>query len=80
MTFNVLNALSLDTTSVSNTLGVMIEKERQIASSCINYFQQYSFDASAVVDEKDRTKMVDWCYIIVDECQLGRECVAMVRE
>ena len=80
MPSTVLTTLSLDIASVSDTFGVMIEKEQQIANSCTNYFQQYSCDASAVVDEKDRTKMVHWCYDIVDECKLDRECVALVRE
>ena len=77
----IFNSLSLDTAHVAETLAVMIQKEQRIARNddCTNYFYQHAFDSSAVVDEADRMKMVDWCYKIVDECKLDRECVAMVR-
>lgn len=84
MTPNTMfNYLSLDTAHVAETLGVMLQKERRIAR--INYFQKYSSSllllessVDEVVNEQDRTKIVDWCYNCVDACNVDRECVALV--
>ena len=34
-------------------------------------------ERSKLITPKDRTKIVDWCYDIVDRCHFKRECVAM---
>ena len=81
MTPNTMfNSLSLDTAHVAETLGVMLQKERRIAR--INYFQKYSSSllllessVDEVVNEQDRTKIVDWCYNFVDACNVDCECV-----
>ena len=74
-------ALSRDTTAVAESLSVMIQKE-QTFYKCRDYLGKRSSSISSPVDDTviitqtDRTKIVEWCYGIVDKCQLNRETVA----
>jgi hypothetical protein len=65
-------------TSVAESLSVMMQKERSVYRSC-DYLKEVLVD-DGVINEEDRTKMVDWCYSVVDICQLERETVAMAME
>ncbi len=61
--------------------------EQEVAHSCCNYL--YNDDSSNEapdtciapichrITEDDRSKIVDWCYRIIDLCQLKKESVAM---
>ena len=61
--------------------------EQEVAHSCCNYL--YNDDSSNEAPDTctapicyritvdDRSKIVDWCYCIIDLCQLDRESVAM---
>ena len=61
--------------------------EQEVAHSCCNYL--YNDDSSNEapdtciapichrITEDDRSKIVDWCYSIIDLCQLKKESVAM---
>jgi len=63
---------------VAESLAVMMQKERSVYKSC-DYLKEILVD-DGVIDEEDRTKMVDWCYSVVDICQLERETVALAME
>ncbi|KAL3765057.1 hypothetical protein ACHAWU_009425 [Discostella pseudostelligera] len=65
-------------TSVAESLAVMMQKERSVYKSC-DYLNGTS-GIHGVIDEEDRTKMVDWCYSVVDICQLERETVAVAMD
>ena len=75
------SALSRDTTAVSESLSVMIQKE-QTFYKCRDYLRKSSSSMSSpeddtiIITQTDRTKIVEWCYGIVDKCQLDRETVA----
>ena len=73
-----------NTTSVTESLAVMMHKERTVYKRC-DYLNSTTLglqDEGGVVllDEEDRAKMVEWCYSVVDTCQLDREAVAMAME
>ena len=63
--------------SVAESLAVMMQNERTVYRSCDYLHNSLS---SLGIDEKDRKKMVDWCYTIIDVCQFERESVAMAME
>ncbi len=65
-------------TSVAESLATMIQKERSVYRSC-DYLNGI-LGVQGVINEEDRTKMVDWCYSVVDACQLERETVAMAMD
>ena len=75
------SALSRDTTAVAESLSVMIQKE-QTFYKCRDYLRKRSSSMSSldddtiIITQTDRTKIVEWCYGIVDKCQLDRETVA----
>ena len=75
------SALSRDTTAVAESLSVMIQKE-QTFYKCRDYLRKSSSSMSSpdddtfIITQTDRTKIVEWCYGIVDKCQLDRETVA----
>ena len=69
-------------TSVAESLSVMMQKEQTIYRSC-DYLHPPSSSSSLnlrAVDAEVRTKMVDWCYSLIDVCQFERESVAMALE
>ena len=64
--------------SVTESLTVMMEKERSVYKS--SDYLNGTIGLRGFIDEEDRTKMVEWCYSVVDICQLEREAVAMAME
>jgi hypothetical protein len=65
--------LSQDTAAVVDSLSVMIQKERAAMYKCTGYLDPYE---PTIITADDRMKVVDWCYGVVDHCQLSREVVA----
>jgi len=67
--------LTRDTVSmaVANSLAVMIEKELS-TYTCNGYLHPH--ESPIIITADDRTKIVDWCYVLVDHCQFSREVVA----
>ena len=61
------SALSRDTTAVSESLSVMIQKE-QTFYKCRDYLRKSSSSMSSpdddtiIITQTDRTKIVEWCY------------------
>lgn len=65
----------------------MLEKEQSTYLACKDYLGSQSLsalqvhqqfdDGQAVIKEADRTKLVDWCYKVIDLFKLEREVVAM---
>ena len=70
---------SWDPTSVAESLAVMIQKETTVYKRR-DYLHGSSNCVCGVLDEEDRTKMVEWCYSVVDICQLERETVAIAMD
>ena len=71
--------LSWNETSVAESLAVMVQKETAVYNKRCDYLGKPSC-VKGVVSEDDRTKMVDWCYKVVDTCQLERETVAIAMD
>jgi len=65
--------LSQDTTTVAESLSIMIDREQKHHRSR-NYLSQ-----STVITSSDRRKIVDWCYAFVDTLKFDREIVVLVR-
>lgn len=71
--------LSRNTSAVAESLSVMLQKEQSFYR-CQDYLKIRRTSSSAahqIVTPSDRTKVVEWCYGIIDQCQLGREVVAI---
>lgn len=60
--------------SIAETLARMMQKEQTTYKSC-----DYLTDAPSVTIA-DRTKIVDWCYSVIDQCEFERETVAIAIE
>jgi hypothetical protein len=60
--------------SVAETLALMMQKEQTT-------YKRYDYltDAPSVTIT-DRTKIVDWCYSVIDQCEFERETVAIAIE
>ena len=71
--------MSWNETSVAESLAVMVQKETTVYNKRYDYLGNPSC-AQGIVSEDDRTKMVDWCYKVVDTCQLERETVAIAMD
>ena len=71
--------LSRNTEAVADTLAAMIEREFS-ACSCSSRVGYLDPSYPKMVTSSDRTKVVDWCYDIVDHCQLSRATVASAME
>ena len=78
MPLSINNSMSWNAASAAEILSVMLQKEQTVYRSR-DYLANPS-SSRQVIDEGDRTKMVDWCYRIVDTCQLEREIVAIAME
>jgi len=75
--------MSWNVTLVAESLAVMMHKERTTYRSRDYLRESLSSTATVqgvLLDEEDRTKVVDWCYHVVDVCQLDRESVAIAME
>ena len=68
---------SLSGDTIAECLSVMIQKEQTFL--CQDYLSPGTLltDETIIVTPADRTKMVEWCYDIIDKCQLDREIVAI---
>ncbi|KAL7434408.1 hypothetical protein ACHAXH_003479 [Discostella pseudostelligera] len=95
-----LSQSSWQSTTVSETLSVMLQKERRRLYASCDYLgiipQSSSFCSQEAVildnddevepttmitiTEVDRTQLVDWCYKVIDLCNLERETVAMAMD
>ena len=76
---SVHDTLSQDTTSVSDALWAMVDKELNTTyRSVVNYLENTPSSSSGAITSSDRMKIVDWCYSIIDNCSFDRETVAMV--
>jgi len=78
-TNNLPSKLSWIDMSIAESLAVLMQKERTVYRSC-DYLHNGALGLQGVLDEEDRTKMVEWCYSVVDICQLERESVSMAME
>lgn len=66
---------------IITTIKAMCRQEQQ-GYTCSDYLQQYNKSAKGsekkiAVDHEVRTKLVEWCYSIVDFCKFNRETVAI---
>jgi hypothetical protein len=70
-------SLSRNTEDVADSLAAMIKRELTIYS-CHEGYLNHSDPTMITAD--DRMKLVDWCYGVVDHCQLSREVVAVAMD
>ena len=74
--------------TIHQTIGILYElMEKEAAQSCCNYIHNTNSSNEAPnkctapvchrITADDRSKIVDWCYRIIDLCQLDRDTVAM---
>ena len=75
MTMKPTEYLSRNTEAVADTLAAMIEREFS-ACSCSSRGGYLDQAYPTMVTTGDRTKLVDWCYKVVDHCHLSRVTVA----
>ena len=68
-----------NTSAVAESLAVMMQKERTVYKRR-DYLSNRTTGLQGNITEEDRTSMVDWCYRVVDVCQLDRETVAMAMD
>jgi len=76
-TLTLPSFLSRNTSAVAESLSVMLQKEQSFYR-CQDYLKiRRTSSSHQIVTPSDRTKVVEWCYGIIDQCQLGREVVAI---
>ena len=68
-----------NTEAVADVLAAMLEREFS-TSSCSSHGGYLDPSYPTTVTTGDRTKVVDWCYDIVDHCKLSRETAASAME
>ena len=69
-------SLSRNTEAVADSLATMIKRE---LTTLNHEGYLHPFDSNPnMISADDRRKLVDWCYSVVDHCQLSRETVATV--
>jgi len=66
-------SLSRSTEDVADSLAAVIKRELTIYSCHEGYLNPSD---PTIITADDRRKLVDWCYGVVDHCQLSREVVA----
>ena len=66
------------TAEAADMLSDIMQKECKTPSNC-DYLLQSSSSSDGEVKCSHRMKMVDWCYWVIDKCQLNRETVALVK-
>ena len=79
MTMKPTKHLSRDTEAVADILAAMIERELS-SHSCSSRGGYLDPSYPTIVTTGDRTKVVDWCYDVVDHCKHSRETVASAME
>ena len=66
--------------AITDALSVMMEQERT-TYACHDYLcattYQASSNTSTKITARDRQRVIDWCYEIIDQCHLNRETVAV---
>ena len=76
--------LHRDALAVADVLAVMLQKETTTYMRGDYLLKTSSSELRGVhapkVNEDDRTKIVDWCYKVVDRCQFERETVAIAMD
>jgi hypothetical protein len=65
-------SLSRNTEAVADSLAAMIKREL----TTLNHEGYLHPSEPNMITADDRRKLVDWCYSVVDHCQLSRETVA----
>ncbi|KAL7446240.1 hypothetical protein ACHAXM_010343 [Skeletonema potamos] len=65
-------SLSRNTEDVADSLAAMIKRE----ITTLNHEGYLHPSEPNMITADDRRKLVDWCYSVVDHCQLSRETVA----
>ena len=77
----LLSLASQDAEVVADTLTVMIKRERNERSSSGSSYGGYIDPSDPnMITASERTKVVDWCYALVDHCRCSRETVATAME
>ena len=74
---------SQDAEAVADSLAVMIKRElneRSSSSSGSSYGGYIDPSDPSMITASERTKVVDWCYALVDHCRCSRETVATAME
>jgi len=67
-------SLSRNTEAVADSLAAKIKRE--LTTLPLNHEGYLHPSNPNMISANDRTKLVDWCYSVVDHCQLSRETVA----
>ena len=67
-------SLSRNTAAVADSLAAKIKRE--LTTLPLNHEGYLHPSNPNMISANDRTKLVDWCYSVVDHCQLSRETVA----
>ncbi|KAL7426389.1 hypothetical protein ACHAXM_000431, partial [Skeletonema potamos] len=66
--------LSRNTGAVADSLAAMIKRE--LTTLSLSHEGYLNPSDPNIITADDRTKLVDWCYSVVDHCQHSRETVA----
>eukprot|EP00984_Skeletonema_dohrnii_P002514 scaffold872_cov119-Skeletonema_dohrnii-CCMP3373.AAC.10 len=75
LTMQPTDSLSRDTVAVADTLAAIIKRE-QFATSSWHEDGYLNHSDPTMITADDGKKLVDWCYLFVDHCQLSRATVA----
>jgi hypothetical protein len=68
--------LSRNTEDVADSLAAIIKRELTELTTLYHHDGYFHPSDPNMISADDRTKLVDWCYSVVDHCQLSRETVA----
>lgn len=74
------HTLAKDATAAAESLGVMMQKERQMFSGCGYLDHSSSSSEASSVKKSERMEVVDWCYSVVDIFQYDRETVSIAMQ
>ena len=69
-------SLSRNTEDVAASLAAIIKRELTELTTLYHHEGYLHPSNPNMISADDRTKLVDWCYSVVDHCQLSRETVA----
>ena len=75
-------SLSKDTIDMVESLAVMLQKEQTVYEKTYDYLQMKPRPDlhGTMITEPDCTKIVNWCYSVVDHFELDRENVSVAME
>jgi hypothetical protein len=78
------DSLSNDAESSAETLYIMLHQEQTTYASrdylSRSHHLHQELSSETMVSASDRTKLVDWCYDVVDSCEFNRENVAIAMD